>query len=255
MTNVNPENSASSADRARHAADSESAAAAPASASKLPLRGVAMVLIAVAVMLGMWALYAMTSDGSEDTAQDAPANDASVSGPATGGVEGDGAATGGAEGEADKNKDAAEKERAADADADSENADQAGAEHKENRDENAEAGAAAGNAERPQAEIPVNVFNNSGRANYAADEAERLKTEKFKVAEVGNISDDVLVAPQTTVFFPQGDAAAENLAKEVAAQYYGGNVPAEAIAPYPAELTGDYTKGDAVVVVLAVPQA
>ncbi|OHO65362.1 LytR C-terminal domain-containing protein [Corynebacterium sp. HMSC036D02] len=254
MTNVNPENSASSADRARHAADSDSAAAAPASASKLPLRGVAMVLIAVAVMLGMWALYAMTSDGSEDTAQDAPANDAAVSGPATGGAEGD-VATGGAEGEADKNKDAAENERPADADADSENADQAGAERKESREGNAEAGAAAGNADRPQAEIPVNVFNNSGRANYAADEAERLKTEKFKVAEVGNISDDVLVAPQTTVFFPQGDAAAENLAKEVAAQYYGGNVPAEAIAPYPAELTGDYTKGDAVVVVLAVPQA
>ena len=245
MTNVNPENSASSADRARHAADSDSAAAAPASASKLPLRGVAMVLIAVAVMLGMWALYAMTSDGSEDTAQDAPANDAAVSGPATGG----------AEGEADKNKDAAEHERPADADADSENADQAGAERKENREENAEAGAAVGNSDRPQAEIPVNVFNNSGRANYAADEAERLKTEKFKVAEVGNISGDVLVAPQTTIFFPQGDAAAENLAKEVAAQYYGGNVPAEAIAPYPAELTGDYTKGDAVVVVLAVPQA
>lgn len=243
MTNVNPENSASSADRARHAA-------APASASKLPLRGVAMVLIAVAVMLGMWALYAMTSDSSEDTAQDAPANDAAVSGPATGGAEGD-AHTGGAAGEADKNKDAAENERPADADADSENAAEAGAEH----GENAEAGAPAGNADRPQAEIPVNVYNNSGRVNYAADEAERLKGEKFKVAEVGNISDEVLVAPKTTIFFPQGDAAAENLAKEVAAQYYGGNVPAEAIAPYPAELTGDYTKGDAVVVVLAVPQA
>lgn len=250
MTNVNPENSASSADRARHAADSDSAAAAPASASKLPLRGVAMVLIAVAVMLGMWALYAMTSDSSEDTTRDAPANDAAVSGPATGGAEGD-AHTGGAAGEADKNKDAAENERPADTDADSENAAEAGAEH----GENAEAGAPAGNADRPQAEIPVNVYNNSGRVNYAADEAERLKGEKFKVAEVGNISDEVLVAPKTTIFFPQGDAAAENLAKEVAAQYYGGNVPAEAIAPYPAELTGDYTKGDAVVVVLAVPQA
>ena len=249
MTNVNPENSASSADRARHAAESDSAAA-PASASKLPLRGVAMVLIAVAVMLGMWALYAMTSDSSEDAAQDAPANDAAVSGPAPGGTEGE-APTGGAAGEADKNKDAAENERPADADADSENAAEAGAEH----GENAEAGAPAGNADRPQAEIPVNVYNNSGRVNYAADEAERLKSEKFKVAEVGNISGDVLVAPQTTIFFPQGDAAAENLAKEVAAQYYGGNVPAEAIAPYPAELTGDYTKGDAVVVVLAVPQA
>ncbi|MEO5304884.1 MULTISPECIES: LytR C-terminal domain-containing protein [Corynebacterium] len=254
MTNVNPENSVSSADHARHAADSDSAAApaaAAAPASKLPLRGLAMVLIAVAVMLGMWALYAMTSDKSEDTAQNAPAgNDAVVSGPATGGAEGDGAA-GGASGEADKNKDAAENERPADADADSENAAEAGAEH----GENTEAGANAGNSDRAQAEIPVNVFNNSGRANFAADEAERLKSQHFHIAEVGNISGDVLVAPKTTVYFPEGDAAAESLAKEVAAQYYGANVPAEAIAPYPAELTGDYTKGDAVVVVLAVPQA
>lgn len=246
MTNVNPENTASSADHARHAADSDSAAApaaAAAPASKLPLRGLAMVLIAVAVMLGMWALYAMTSDDSENTAQNAPAgNDAVVSGPATGGAEGDGAAAGGAEGEADKNR---------------EESDAAGAEAERDAapDDNAEEGAVAGSPDRAQAEIPVNVYNNSGRANFAADEAERLKSQQFHIAEVGNISGDVLVAPKTTVYFPEGDAAAESLAKEVAAQYYGANVPAEAIAPYPAELTGDYTKGDAVVVVLAVPQA
>lgn len=256
MTNVNPENTASSADHARHAADSDSAAApaaAAAPASKLPLRGVAMVLIAVAVMLGMWALYAMTSDDSENTAQNAPAgNDAVVSGPATGGAEGDGAAAGGAEGEADKNReasDAAGAEAEAGADGDAE------AERDAAPDDNAEEGAVAGSPDRAQAEIPVNVYNNSGRANFAADEAERLKSQQFHVAEVGNISGDVLVAPKTTVYFPEGDAAAESLAKEVAAQYYGANVPAEAIAPYPAELTGDYTKGDAVVVVLAVPQA
>ena len=210
----------------------------------------------------MWGLYAMTSDKSENVASEG-ANDAAVTGPANGGAEGDnqGGAAGGSQ-------DAAESGNTADGAHTAESADGAeGADRAEGADkaaDNANAGkdAEAGDhaeggaaADRQQADIPVNVYNNSGRANYAADEAERLKSEKFNVSEVGNLSGDVLVAPQTTIYFPEGDAAAENLAQELAAQYYGGSVPGGAIAPYPAELTGDYTKGDAVVVVLAVPQA
>lgn len=212
-----------------------------------------MVLIAVAVMLGMWGLYAMTSDKSENVASEG-ANDAAVTGPANGGAEGENqggaasgqqdAAEGGSTADGAEGTDGAEGADMA--------ADDANAGKDAEAGDRSEGGAAA---DRQQADIPVNVYNNSGRANYAADEAERLKSEKFNVSEVGNLSGDVLVAPQTTIYFPEGDAAAENLAKELAAQYYGGNVPGGAIAPYPAELTGDYTKGDAVVVVLAVPQA
>ncbi|WP_144794044.1 LytR C-terminal domain-containing protein [Corynebacterium singulare] len=310
MTNVNPENSASSVNGARPAADSTDPAAAgvnpdaragdpvaaPATASaaapaeapsaepvaagtdagaaaapatKLPVRGLAMVLIAVAVMLGMWALYAMTSDNSENVAEDGGNNDSAVSGPANGGAEGEGqggqagagnkdagAAGGAAGGDADKDGNAAgsdaKKDSGKDADAAGGDAD-AGQDAAAEGDDAAERDGAA--ADREQADIPVNVYNNSGRANFAADEAERLKSQNFKVSEVGNLSGEVLVAPQTTVYYPEGDAAAENLAKELAAQYYGGSVPGGAIAPYPAELIGDYTKGDAVVVVLAVPQA
>lgn len=227
-----------------------------------------MVLIAVAVMLGMWGLYAMTSDKSENVASEG-ANDAAVTGPANGGAEGEnqGGAASGQKNAAESGNTAGGADTA-DGVNRAEGADRAeGAEGAEGADkaaddakagEDAEAGnRAEGGAapDRQQADIPVNVYNNSGRANYAADEAERLKSEKFNVSEVGNLSGDVLVAPQTTIYYPEGDAAAENLAKELAAQYYGSNVPGGAIAPYPAELTGDYTKGDAVVVVLAVPQA
>ena len=317
MTNVNPENSASSANGAHHAADStdptaahtnasavpateadaihaapaagvdpdaragdpvaasaatpaaEPAAAgagtgaAAAPATKLPVRGLAMVLIAVAVMLGMWALYAMTSDNSTDVAEGSGDTDAAVSGPAQGGAEGenqadqagDGNKDGTAAGsDADKDSGAHADAAGGDADADQDAAAEgADAEGEDAADSDAAEGASA--ADREQADIPVNVYNNSGRANFAADEAERLKSQNFKVSEVGNLSGEVLVAPQTTVYYPEGDAAAENLAKELAAQYYGGTVPGGAIAPYPAELIGDYTKGDAVVVVLAVPQA
>ena len=230
-----------------------------------------MVLIAVAVMLGMWGLYAMTSDKSENVASEGT-NDAAVAGPANGGAEGEnqggaasgqqdaaegGSTAGGAEGTdgaegADKTADNANAGEGAEAGDRAEGGDRADNNDRAESGDQAEGGAAA---DRAQADIPVNVYNNSGRANYAADEAERLKSEKFNVSEVGNLSGDVLVAPQTTIYYPEGDAAAENLAKELAAQYYGGNVPGGAIAPYPAELTGDYTKGDAVVVVLAVPQA
>ena len=251
MTNVNPENSASpaSSDAPASAAPASTAASAP----KLPVRGLAMVLIAVAVMLGMWGLYAMTSDKSENVASEGT-NDAAVAGPANGGAEGEnqGGAASGQQDAAEGGSTAGGAEGTDGAEGADKAADDANAGKDAEAGDRSEGGAAA---DRQQADIPVNVYNNSGRANYAADEAERLKSEKFNVSEVGNLSGDVLVAPQTTIYFPEGDAAAENLAKELAAQYYGGNVPGGAIAPYPAELTGDYTKGDAVVVVLAVPQA
>lgn len=221
-----------------------------------------MVLIAVAVMLGMWALYSLTSDKDDSAAGDGSGTgDATITAPATGGAEGGepgSAAEHGSQDQAGYGADGAQdgdkpgQDGAAGEEQDGAQADSTGDSAAENGAVG-QGGTASGN--RKQADIPVNVYNNSARVNYAADEAERLKSENFKVSEVGNLSGDVFTAPQTTIYFPEGDAAAENLAKEVAAQYYGGSVPAEALAPYPAELKGDYTKGDAVVVVLAVPQA
>lgn len=74
----------------------------------LPLRGLAMVLIAVAVMLGLWGLYAMTSEDddstvasdSEQSKSDASANGGQegngADGPAADGARGDGSRADGA---------------------------------------------------------------------------------------------------------------------------------------------------------------
>lgn len=215
-----------------------------------------MVLIAVAIMLGMWGLYALTS-GSDDSGDSQNAagtgTDATINAP----VEGENGA-GQAQPGAKPDEQNGEKPGEANAEGDKPG-DNPGEKPGDKPEEKPEAkpgenGANTG-AARPQAEIPVNVFNNSGQANYAAEESEKLKDAHFKVAEVGNISDQVMVVPRTTVYFPAGDANAENLAKEVAARYYGANVPAEAVAAYPQELSAEYTKDNAVVVVLAVPQA
>ena len=73
---------------------------------------------------------------------------------------------------------------------------------------------------------------------------------------MGNLAGDILTVPQTTVYFPAGDKDAESLARETAAQLYGAqSIPEGAIAEYPAELKAEFTKGNAVVAVLAIPQA
>ena len=48
--------------------DQDGSRAASGGASGLPLRGLAMVLIAVAVLFGLWALYSFTQGGDERTA-------------------------------------------------------------------------------------------------------------------------------------------------------------------------------------------
>ena len=93
------------------------------------------------------------------------------------------------------------------------------------------------------------MLNNSGEVDKAKKEADSLKGGGFKVGYVGNLPGDVLTVPKTTVFFPEGDASAEALAKEVAARYQAD------IAPMNRDLPKEATADGAVVVALAVPQA
>lgn len=258
MTNVNSDKAAEST-----STPSKQAGAHRSSSSGLPLRGFAMVLIAVAVMLGMWGLYTLTSKDSTDTAQTGSTGVATLPAPAEGepGAQGGPSAQpGAADSTARGTQDAKAGQDAAGQPA-KEGQDVAGREAA-NKD-GAAAGAAgavgaesAAGAERAAKDIPVNVFNNSGRANFAAEQADKLKEKGFKIGEVGNLAGDILTVPQTTVYFPAGDKDAESLARETAAQFYGAqSIPEGAIAEYPAELKAEFTKGNAVVAVLAIPQA
>ena len=255
MTNVNSDKAAEST-----STPSKQAGAHRSSSSGLPLRGFAMVLIAVAVMLGMWGLYTLTSKDSTDTAQTGSTGVATLPAPAEGepGAQGGPSAQPGAAGSAARGTQDAKAGQDAAGQPAKEGQDAAGREAA-NKD-GAAAGAAgaesAAGAERAAKDIPVNVFNNSGRANFAAEQADKLKDEGFKIGEVGNLAGDILTVPQTTVYFPAGDKDAESLARETAAQFYGAqSIPEGAIAEYPAELKAEFTKGNAVVAVLAIPQA
>lgn len=231
----------------------------------LPLRGLAMVLIAVAVMLGLWGLYAMTSEDddstvasdSEQSKSDGSANGGQegngAGGPAADGARGDGSRADGAnnqpprEGENAHPNGGAEGEANRDANRDTGARDQ----HGEGRagDEARAGGNDAPSAARDRNDIKVSVLNNSGESDKAKNEADVLKDGGFKVGYVGNLPGDVLTVPKTTVFYPEGDASAESLAKEVAARYQAE------VKPMNKDLPKEATEDGAVVVALAVPQA
>lgn len=255
MTNVNSDKAAEST--STQGSQGSKAGAHRSSSSGLPLRGFAMVLIAVAVMLGMWGLYTLTSKDSTDTAQTGSTGVATLPAPAEGepGAQGSPSAQLGAAGSAAPGTQDAKAGQDAAGQPAKEGQDAAGREAA-NKDGAAAGAAGAAGVERAAKDIPVNVFNNSGRANFAAEQADKLKEKGFKIGEVGNLAGDILTVPQTTVYFPAGDKDAESLARETAAQLYGAqSIPEGAIAEYPAELKAEFTKGNAVVAVLAIPQA
>ncbi|MCQ9339941.1 LytR C-terminal domain-containing protein [Corynebacterium phoceense] len=193
MTNVNPETNEKSP------------------AAGLPLRGLAMVLIAVAVALGLWALYSFTRGGNpEPTAADAPVaaqspqaqqpqpgqaqpSDAPANGQSATPAEGqgetgaDGAATPGAPAPA------GEGDAAVSADG---------------------AGEGASASQRK-----VSILNNSTVQGLAADVSKQVTDAGYELGEVGNFADEILT--ETTVFFPAGDAVAEAQARTLADKFSG----------------------------------
>ncbi|MHC9675309.1 hypothetical protein BUW94_10900 [Corynebacterium diphtheriae] len=159
---------------------------------QLPLRGIAMILIAVALMLGAWGVYSVTSDNSSsapktsttETSEQTPAEKSAPQAPAVS----DTPATSDAPGES-----AAPAEKApADKPADKPAADKPA-------------------AERP---VPVRVLNNSTVQGLAAQVADTLRSHGIDVVEVGNLPDAVV--PETTVFYPAGhQAQAQKIADQL----------------------------------------
>ncbi|MFH0411548.1 LytR C-terminal domain-containing protein [Corynebacterium sp. L4756] len=214
MTNETVDNSAQDTTDANNSAGG----------TTLPLRGFAMVLIAVAVMFGLWALYAFTQDDSTDTATEQTSEQTAQDGeqaqePGTVGAD---TAQQSAEALApedgdDAGADGAEDAEGAVAERDGEDA---AADDAEAAGRDSDAGEAAGAVPVPApAPLKVNVLNNSVTQGLAADVSDRLRADGHELGEVGNFSDDVL--PQTTVFFPAGNAEAEGVARELADEFNG----------------------------------
>lgn len=192
-----------------------------------------MVLIAIAVLLGLWAVYSLTQgndvadQAGETQSAEAPAEPADPAEPAAPQPE-DGAAGAPPEQDAREGDDPADADPAEEAprERDGEAAD----------DPTADAGdrdtpAAAAPAAEPEV---LHVLNNSTVSNLAADVSEQLGEQGYELGEVGNFSDEIF--PETTVFFTPGNPDAESRARELASRLDG--VARENVESLPAETTG-----------------
>lgn len=222
------------------------AGAAGAASSKLPLRGLAMVLISVAILLGLWGIFALTS--SDETTATNTANNAQES------------AANGGEGANDSGNKAGDKDGRADghngapADGDHREGDHADGEHADGAHpdaagHNGEAGMVRDGARPEGAPAPgerrqgaggqqtfdVTVLNNSTVSGLAHRVTESLEREGQKTRESGNLPGGEKVLRENTVFFPAGNAAAEQRARELAERV--GGVARENMDYLPREAT------------------
>ncbi|WP_315534863.1 LytR C-terminal domain-containing protein [Corynebacterium matruchotii] len=195
---------------------------------ELPLRGVAMILISVALLLAMWGIYSMTGGKSAKVhnaastdsaaASVAPAQPAAPAGPVTS-APGVPAPSSGAPAPASAPAGAAASGAAAPGS--SGGAGTAGT-----------AGAAgASTSAGDKSAVTVHVLNNSTIQGLAAKAKEQLTSQGYRVGQVGNYSRSVV--PQNTVYYTDNEQQARELAEKVGgvAQQRPADLPAETAGP------------------------
>lgn len=196
---------------------------------ELPLRGVAMILISVALLLAMWGIYSMTGGKSAKVhnaastdsaaASVAPAQPAAPAGPVTS-APGVPAPSSGAPAPASASAPAGAVASGAAA-------------------PGAPSGATAGTAGAAGAStsagdksaVTVHVLNNSTIQGLAAKAKEQLTRQGYRVGQVGNYSRSVV--PQNTVYYTDNEQQARELAEKVGgvAQQRPADLPAETAGP------------------------
>ena len=193
---------------------------------ELPLRGVAMILISVALLLAMWGIYSMTGGKSAKVhnaastdsaaASVAPAQPATLAGPVTS-APGVPAPSSGAPAPASTPAGAAASGAAAPGA--SGGAGTAGA------------GAGASTSAGDKSAVTVHVLNNSTIQGLAAKAKEQLTSQGYRVGQVGNYSRSVV--PQNTVYYTDNEQQARELAEKVGgvAQQRPADLPAETAGP------------------------
>ena len=195
---------------------------------ELPLRGVAMILISVALLLAMWGIYSMTGGKSTKVHNAASTDSAAASavsiqpaapaGPVTS-APGVPAPSSGAPAPASAPAGAAAS--GAVAPGAPSGAGTAGA-----------AGAAgASTSAGDKSAVTVHVLNNSTIQGLAAKAKEQLTRQGYRVGQVGNYSRSVV--PQNTVYYTDNEQQARELAEKVGgvAQQRPADLPAETAGP------------------------
>ena len=203
--------------RAGHGAGSEAVVA-----GGVPKRGLAMILIAVALLLGLWGVYSMlnaNNGGGDNAAQEQNQNQGENAGQ-----------------EANQGQNQGQNQGAPGQDGQNGQGDGAGTgEGDANR--NPDPNAAGANQPMTAENETINVFNNSTVPNLAADVSGQLQGQGTRVGEVGNITEAEAILEQNTVFFDPATPGAEERARVLAERVGGiakandGTVPANAASP------------------------
>ena len=210
------------------------AGAGAAAQGGLPRRGLAMILIAVAALLLLWALWAMTQKGDDNNAASSASAETSTS--ATAEAAPPAAQPGEGQGQGTQDPNASQDPNAPqDPNAEQREGDQAqdpNAQDPNAQDPNAETPAPAPapapqGAQLDNASAQVFVYNNSGIADLANRTADQLKGQ-FNVA---NQSQDAAtmnmpeqqygIFPETYVFFDPATPGAEQVAADIARRVGG----------------------------------
>jgi len=219
-------------------------------ADGVPKRGLAMILIAVALLLALWGVYAMTKGGADNQAANDPAgqsvqnqNDPNAQGQNSAGQNPNDP---NAQGQNAQNQNGAGRNGAGqnpnDPNAQNQNAaDQHGADQNgtgQNRQPGAAADAPAGpNNPMTRENMTVNIYNNSAVSNLAERVSGQARENGFNLGEVGNIPGENAIFEQNTVLFDPNTPGAEDRARELADTIGGialandDRVPAEAKKP------------------------
>ena len=220
-----------------------------AAAGGVPKRGLAMILIAVALLLALWGVYAMTKGGSDDQAANDPANQSAqdpnnpnAQNPNAPNAQGQNGQNGQgqAQGQNPNDPNAAGQQRQQVQNPNDPNA--AGEQGQRGQNPNAQnqgndAAPAGTNTPMTRENMTVNIYNNSAITGFADQVATQAGAKDMKVGEVGNIPGEVVTFEQNTVLFDPATPGAEDRARELADRVGGiaipnnDNIPAEARKP------------------------
>lgn len=213
----------------------------------IPLRGLAMVLVAVAILLAIWGIWSLVGGGDDadkegdaaaSTQASAPATQASAPNSQLGqqGQAGQQPAVTGAPQQAPSEQDPAagapeaQDPNAAPAAQGDPRAGQARGEEGANAERGTETNEA--NNAAPGAQAPagrVNVLNNSTVQDLAANTSRQLEGQGNQIGEVGNLPEEQYKVNETTVFYqPGSEERARKLAEQLGgvARPYDPNLPA-----------------------------
>ncbi|MEL4163890.1 LytR C-terminal domain-containing protein, partial [Corynebacterium bovis] len=196
-----------------------------------PLRGLAMILTAVAVLLIAWGAYSFFSgrgdDGSDgpsaagaggaaaSTAQQPGRGAAGASAPAAAPTEGAAPASPAAPaGEAQRSDQAGGAQQSG-------QAQRSGQDGRSGQSgQSGQAAQSGGDVEVDRGRTVVTVLNNSPVQGLASDTAAKLKQDRWTRTGYGNLPDEAGAFPESVVLYPGGNAEAKAAAEAIAADLH-----------------------------------